>query len=202
PGGGGPDPCMSQLQDTWEWDGARWVDRTATIAPAPRAFAAMAFDPVRRKVVLFGGCGSSMCMGGGLADTWEWDGARWTQLAPATSPPARMAHAMAYDGARHQLVMFGGCNGVADECFQERQDTWTFDGTIWTEQTAAPAPPGRGGHAMTFDPTRGAVVMFGGRSVMTTRSDTWEWNGAQWSERTPAVSPPPRVGHAMVFDPV
>ena len=33
-------------------------------------------------------------------DTWEYDGTQWQQISPATSPPARDRHAMAYDYAR------------------------------------------------------------------------------------------------------
>ena len=33
-------------------------------------------------------------------DTWSWNGTEWAQLNPATSPPARTNHAMAYDSTR------------------------------------------------------------------------------------------------------
>ncbi|MCA2978775.1 MAG: hypothetical protein INH37_10850, partial [Myxococcaceae bacterium] len=54
------------------------------------------------KVVLCGGFGTS----GRLSDTWEWDGATWTQRSPSTSPPARSGHAMATLGTK--VVLFGG----------------------------------------------------------------------------------------------
>jgi hypothetical protein len=60
----------------------------------------MAFDALRQRIVLFGG--------GGLADTWEWDGATWTQRMPTTSPPMRPSHAMAYDAVRQRVVVFDG----------------------------------------------------------------------------------------------
>ena len=40
--------------DTWERDGRKWK-RIAITGPGPRTFSAMAFDSVRKKVVLFGG---------------------------------------------------------------------------------------------------------------------------------------------------
>ena len=59
-----------------------WEDRAPT--PGLRGFHAMAYDSVRGKTVLFGGA-----IGSGYAgDTWEWDGATWTQVA-AGGPAAR-----------------------------------------------------------------------------------------------------------------
>jgi hypothetical protein len=40
-------------------------------------------------------------------------------------------------------------------------DTWSFDGTLWTQvQDIGPLP--RFSHALTFDSTRGGVVLFRG----------------------------------------
>jgi len=66
----------------------------------------MAWDAGRRRVVLFGGSDGSP-----LGDTWEWDGATWTQ---DESTVARAAHAMAYDGARGRLVVFGGTDAAGE----------------------------------------------------------------------------------------
>src|SRR4051812_34328963 len=49
----------------------------------------------------------------------------------------RIGHAMAYDSARNQTIMFGGnFNGAY------LGDTWAFDGTNWTRLTppASPSP--------------------------------------------------------------
>ena len=85
--------------DTWEWDGLRWEERTPPLVPPARSGAAMAYDPDRRRVVLFGGSGRS-------ADTWEWDGAVWIRIeAPS---PARFNSVMAYDPGSRALLRFGG----------------------------------------------------------------------------------------------
>ena len=52
--------------------------------PAARSGHAMAYDPGRRVVLMFGGSGSAT-----LGDLWSWDGARWTRLA-TSGPPAAM----------------------------------------------------------------------------------------------------------------
>ena len=64
--------------DMWQWDGRRWTPiamRGPT--PGPRVGHAMAYDRVRGRLVLFGGFSESTAP---LGDTWEWDGARWTEI--------------------------------------------------------------------------------------------------------------------------
>ncbi|MCG3132592.1 MAG: hypothetical protein FLDDKLPJ_03455 [Phycisphaerae bacterium] len=113
--------------ETWEWDGAAWTLRADT-GLSPRYLHAMAYDSARGVTVLFGGRyydGSHHY----YRDTWEWDGAAWTQQFPDLSPSPRQDHAMAYDSARGVTVLFGGaatdfetweysrdcnCNGVPD----------------------------------------------------------------------------------------
>jgi hypothetical protein len=116
----------------------------------------------------------------------------WVTMQPTTSPPARYQHAMAYDAARGVTVMFGGLTGAT-----VFGDTWTYDGSTWTQQ-AVSGPSPRYGHSMAYDAQRQVVVLFGGALQWPNgeSNETWEWNGATWTLRTPAVSPPPRHGHA------
>src|ERR1035441_6585189 len=62
-----------------------WTQRSP-LAPSPsaREHHAMAYDSVRGRTVLFGGYDGSSYLG----DTWEWNGANWTQVA-TTGPSAR-----------------------------------------------------------------------------------------------------------------
>jgi cysteine-rich repeat protein len=184
--------------DTWVFDGERWIDKTTPVGPGARAFAAMAFDAAHGRIVMFGGCGDAMC-GAPVDDTWEWDGERWTATAQMTRPTPRAMHAMAYDGARQRVVLFGGWQNIEPEPYQ---DTWEWDGTAWTEASPATMPPGRMAHAMAFDPARGKLVLFGGEGPGALFTDTWEWDGVDWTARTPTASPPPRIGGALVYDPV
>jgi N-acetylneuraminic acid mutarotase len=75
---------------------------------------------------------------GDKGETWTWLPGRdssWQVLNPPCSPPARWANtfrpAMAFDGWRGVVVLFGGRN---------RNDTWTFDGRTWTP-AASGVPP-------------------------------------------------------------
>jgi hypothetical protein len=195
--GGATDSAV--VGDTWGWDGRNW-QRLAASGPPARTFAAVGGDGVSR-VFLFGG--SRVLFGGDaspgnadparhlLADTWAWDGTRWTEV-PGPQPPARAEAAAAWDPKRKRLVMFGGYTWKAG--VRERlQDTWEFDGAAWARfATAGPSP--RSGAAMAFDPELGQVVLFGGSGAT---NDTWIWDGRAWSE-VPAPTPPPgRFNAAM-----
>src|SRR5262249_37811391 len=133
-GGERGSPPATDLSDVWEWDGSSWSRRAGTM-PQARFASRMVHDPVRDKVVLFGGTtGLSNYF---LADTWLWDGSSWTR-GPAGGPPTRSYQGMAYDEARQQVVMFGGLYGSFTSA--HRGDTWTWDGATWTQRNPASAP--------------------------------------------------------------
>ncbi len=172
------------------WDGA-WQQLAAT-GPSGRFGAAALFMPARGRIVLFGGFDNSSA----LDDTWEWDGAAWTQLQPATRPSPRLDHAMATDGAG-RVLLFGGS---ADTSYtQFLSDTWHFDGTNWTLLAGATGPAARARAAFAWDPVRQRAVLVGGfDATMYGTGDTWEFDGAAWQLRTATASPPV---HSAVFDP-
>jgi hypothetical protein len=183
---------------TWEYDGSSWA-RSLT-PPTPRREHRMAYDLPRGRTVLFGGTLVAGTYGFQhlvlLADTWEGDGTTWMQVNPATSPPARRAHAMTYDLFAGRTVLFGGYGGNG-----ALADTWQYDGNAWTSMTSATSPPARYCHAMAYDLTRLRTVLFGGMDASNTLlADTWEHDGTGWTRMTPAVWPMARARHAMAFD--
>lgn len=158
-----------RLGDTWEWDGRRWVQKSA-YGPAPRNGTSMAYDTHRKRTVLFGGSGAS-------GETWEWDGKDWERILSAETE-GRFNSAMAYDAKRQVLVRFGGWTG------KERVgDTWRYDGSHWTRVTHN-GPAARNHTSMTYDNQRELIVLFGGHDGDRVFGDTWEWNGSSWSQRT------------------
>lgn len=94
------------LADTWEWNGAVWAARTPALSPTPRAGAALAYDPLRQRTVLFGGRNGFTAQDQ-FADTWEWDGANWQQLSPLVAPPPLLEPSMHFDPASGGLLMVG-----------------------------------------------------------------------------------------------
>ncbi|MEW5847636.1 MAG: Ig-like domain-containing protein [Myxococcota bacterium] len=188
---------------------------------------AVASDPVRGRVVMFGGLtiGTRSCDGSGFAycgGTWEWDGGGWTAARPPDpegdgDPSPRIGHVMTFHSALGRVLMFGGkdpsgsCDG-SDSVFC--RSIWLWDGTSWERvPDGASAPQARLQSALAYDSARNRVVLFGGHTdanvVCTGGSficgDTWEWDGNTWTAITPDDTggdgnPSPRFGHAMVYD--
>jgi hypothetical protein len=145
----------------------------------------MAYDPISKRVILFGGAEPRFAAPDIVFnDTWAWDGSNWTALAPSASPPARFGHAMV--GAKDRVLLVGG---RADDAPAALADAWSFDGSKWSSEAALPATS-RVYSAMAFDSARGAVVLFGGMDPVSEDpiGDTWEWSGA-WRQRLPTSAP-------------
>ncbi len=158
-------------------------------SPPARWVTAMAFDSVRRRVVLFGGDGGA----GTLNDTWEWDGSTWTQQFPGKSPGPRSGHVMAFDAARGRVVLYGGNNG------SPLSDTWTYDGKVWTEVSLTTTPGAIYYAAMAYDAARGVTVLFGGQNgALALNGNTWEWDGQKWAQRP--AGPPARMLASLTYD--
>ncbi len=194
--GGCVPPCANDIGDVWAWDGVRWTNITTTPSPAPqvRTNFMSAYDPLRGRLIVFGGAASN-------TDVHEFDGARWFTSTPV-GPPTRSAGAMAFDASRGEAILFGGNGGTA---LGVLNDTWRWNGATWTPVPLQASPPlPRHGHAMTYDLHRRRVVMFGGTQgtqTLPTLGDTWEWDGATWSRRA-TDGPPPRRNHALAYDPI
>ncbi|MEQ1866739.1 MAG: kelch repeat-containing protein, partial [Micropepsaceae bacterium] len=194
--GGLTNPNNQFANQTWVWNGTEWSRKQPPASPSPRSSQAMAYDPVRGEIVLFGGYNTSS-----LFDTWVWDGSVWTQKTPASRPPRRYAGAMVYDQARGELVLFGGRCGTCEAGTPDNTsfaDTWVWNGTNWIARTPMTSPPARREHAMAYDSRRGEVVLFGGVGTNgVPLNDTWVWDGVNWSQKAPALSPPARYVHTM-----
>jgi hypothetical protein len=204
--------------DTWTFDpgSSTWTRRGPAQSPAPREGAAMAFDRVSEKMVLFSGVGRGLSVGtvsvGGppLTDTWTWDGQNWSQEDPTTQPPSRVYASMTVDG-EGRPVLFGGLRDPYDvgaldvdclvfyDCLLD--DTWRWNGTERTwEQLAigGAAPPARWGGSMAYDEASGEILLFGGDASNGRTSEVWSFDGTRWRQLGDAPqSPSPRMFAAM-----
>ena len=121
--------------------------------------------------------------------TWERTG--------GSGPPARADAAMAFDPDTGTTVLFGGrgVNGLL-------ADTWTWDGSGWTEGTPTTAPPAVESATMAYDAASHQLLLFGGAGTAgQPTADTWTWDGTTWTRLTPAASPPARSAASLVYDP-
>ncbi len=186
------------VNETWVWNGQTWGKSGASIAPPARNEAAMAYDPDRDRMILFGGYAGAAR----FADTWELDPPRllWTNLTKTSRPPARFGTAMVYYPDRKQMVMFGGHDGKT-----MMNDTWIMDyynsSRTWHRESPKTSPPGRFRHKMVYDASRKRVVMFGGASWRSAFfNDAWEWDGENWTKINPPSPPSPRFSFSMAYN--
>src|SRR5215469_1962040 len=172
-----------------------WTQRQ-DMGPSPRQAHAMAYDSARQRTVLFGGVAAGDQGGQTVGDTWEWNGEFWTQVSDL-GPSARSFHAMAYDAARAQVVLFGG--DLNPRPFAGKNlpsgETWAWDGQAWTQLADTGPSPRRSASSMAYDSVRERVVLFGG----DVNQDTWEWDGAEWTQ-TAADGPPRRESASLAYD--
>lgn len=165
--------------DMWELPSAGWK-RTTSSGPPWLAYAAMTHDTARDQLVMFGG-GTD---GGVLSDQlWlrSGGGTTWTQQPKTSTWPApRSFHALTYDAARGQTVLFGGFDT------DEIRDTWLWNGLSWTQHPMTAAdPPAIFAPTMGYDWANDVVILFGTPSANESPK-TWMWDGA-WHDITNAL---------------
>lgn len=187
------------LSGTWELSSSGWTQRSPATAPPARYGHDLAYDPVRQRIVLFGGFQSSTLPR--LGDTWEWNGTTWTQIFPVTSPSARSGHRMTWDPVRQHVVLFGGRIDGSSNFYLG--DTWSYANGVWT-QLSTTGPAAREGGSVTWDPgfAGGRVVIFGGIGGTGSRNDTWTWDGTQWVQVPTVTAPSQRVFFDVAYSPV
>jgi N-acetylneuraminic acid mutarotase len=111
------------LNDTWSYDPAtnKWTKlKPSGPVPAARYGAAMAFDQISQKMILFGGADAKDQL---LNDTWAYDPAAnaWTKPQTIGAPSGLLGPAMAYDPVNRAILLFGGGDGSS-----LLNDTWGF----------------------------------------------------------------------------
>ncbi|MCK6547644.1 hypothetical protein L6R52_17470, partial [Myxococcota bacterium] len=197
--------------DTWELTGSQWsrIDGAAPQALVPRREPGLAYDADRGRVVLFGGRSATVAVDHGVipfADTWEYDGATWRDVTPASgSPDARFGHGMIFDALRHRVVAFGG-SGVFVGTIEPFYDVFAWDGAVWDRAHfgGSADPVSRRSMGVALDERRGVVVTFGGfqdLDLSAGTTDAWEWSGNDWLEVTPPLAgPPPGTTPQLVYD--
>jgi len=134
----------------------------------------MAFDPIRRVAVLYGGDAPQQ-----LHDTWLWDGSSWQAVSPAHEPA--IGGVMAFDPASQSILLWGFTGTGFPPTGAE---TWRWTGTDWVRLDVQPAGSSMlklDGYEFVLspDPVTGRMMLVG--HITANTPNTWEWDGSRWS---------------------
>lgn len=192
--------------DTWTHPlsgGGRWtrIDPGGS-SPPERAGHTATFDPLRRRMVVFGNG-----VDPGSAETWILDLAStpaWSQVVTEPRPPGRYLHAAAYDPRGRRILVLGGLSpgagGIAN-------DIWSFalDGDpVWSELHPAGTPPTPTiGLSAVYDSRRNRLLVLGRNESTATIDKTWELSlepSPAWSPVSTAGSPGDLFFQSAVYD--
>ncbi len=216
---GGYRTWLVDYDDVWALtlgDAPRWT-RIVTSGDGPhsRAGCAAAFDPVRRRLVIFGGYAYS---GGQLGDTWALELAgtpAWHRLAAGGRSPLHREGAKAvYDPWNDRMVLFGGW---VDGDYSAYPPPYYISDETWALPLANPASwdslviPVRPSPRQTFlaavDREHRVMLVSGGEGWQDghERADTWalRLDGTPaWSQVSAGGSGPGPVSwHAGDYSP-
>lgn len=180
--------AQAQNSSGWQW---RNITPASGQMPSARRDGEAIYDPVSKRIILFGGSGDS----GLLNDTWAFDpnSKTWTKLATqGAAPSGRFGFDAVYDPVGHQLVIYSGQGAGFFN------DTWTLNLTTLEWKDVSPAsdtarPKRRYGSAAIFDPPTRSLVQFAGFTSEAGRfQDTQSFGLAanSWTDWTPAGNKP------------
>lgn len=198
-----------------------WVPLSSTgTPPTSRSDYSVVFDPVRYRLLVFGGYigGTFPRFYGNSVWALSLSGTpEWTELAPTGQPPkGRGGHAAVYDPVHDRMVVHGGfypdeppigANLILDECWAlslSGTPAWQF------LPPAGSVPAARRGHVAAVEPGGPGMVVFGGLSAFGAfRNDAWvldlaaSTTLAYWTQVAPGVmpAPEPRWGAGACWDP-
>jgi hypothetical protein len=172
------------------------------VLPPPRSRQSAIIDPIRRRMLVFAGQGSTL-----LNDLWalSLDGApAWSAIVPPGQQPWPIfEHTAAYDPVRDRMIAGGGTSGL--EGFSEWWVLPLGNGASWARLPLH----FRWQHSSVYDPQRDALVIYGGTAAQgATGNDNATWRisfnpPSGWTPFSNPGTPVPRqLAAATIYDPI
>jgi hypothetical protein len=185
------------LMDTWIWDGSSWL--LLKNKPLRLTNHALAYNRSTDQNVIYGGWNGSQRMD----KTYILSGEDWVQTVSnnESGPGPRESHAMVCEENRKKIILFGGLTINFPGGQKALDDTWEWNGSVWTKlHIKGPEP--RWGHKIVYDESRGVIILFGGYDGSKYFNDTWIFEGktATWSKTNDIHTPLARCSHGMTYN--
>lgn len=194
--GGGNFSLVPQT-DTWRWSHDLGWERSGSSArPMSTSWARLGWNATSQRIESFGG-------GAWTRELFRYDGAldQWSSLG-MQPPYARIRHAWNAAPALGGVLLFGGLAGETGQVDSYvSNDTWLYDGSLWTQYQPLTRPAERVDPALA-EFGDGRTYLYGGMNRNEVKfADFWRFDGVDWERLTDSAPPGPRGGGAMVHDP-
>jgi hypothetical protein len=189
-----PTTTRQHFSEIIERGAAGWIRRSGF--PGLRSGAGLAYDATRAFTVLFGGFDGAARSN----RVWEWDGAGWSERCAAEPcnlmrPSVREDFVFVFDAERQVTLLFGGLGDTG-----ALADTWTWNGSTWSQRLPAVSPSPRHGCAAAYDPSTRRVIVFGGVVEGAESNELWAWDGTTWEQVAQTSGPGPRRDVRLAWD--
>lgn len=182
------------------------IPNSTTDHGANRTLCALTYEKNRTQILLTGGkdiTKASILNNSAPVDTWAFaNGGSWVLQSPATSPPHRHDHALAFSNDDGYTLLHGGLDSIGVRFFN---DLWFWNGTTWGQFATSftpgvNAPNSRFGHEMVSADGYSNVFLFGGIGTTLNNhqeflQDTWLFSTTTkgWTQITSTNTPPERA---------
>jgi hypothetical protein len=176
---GGTQPGKITLDDTWTWDGTTWTQRHPRHQPPLSSRMAMSYDPASHSTLLLAlpEPAGPRIIGSPTFETWRWNGTDWHELdTPAALRPGSglLAPRLTPLANGAGLLLYSWANDFGSRSPNVVSETWTWDGSGWTQQHPSHAPA-----LSEFVTTPGATAA---PTVFLPERGIWRWTGSDWAE--------------------
>jgi len=184
----------------------RWVSHSVAGGPSARSEHSTIVDPLRNRMLLFGGISGS----GNQSDLWALSLSpqfAWSEITPNPQygePSARRAHTAIYDPVRDRMIVCGG-----NQLNASLNDVWALSlarQPAWQQIVPSGSFTAREYHSAVYDARRDRMIVFGGHRNGTILGDVQALSlsgTAAWAAISPAGSPPQsRYSHSAIYDPI
>lgn len=171
----GPDAAATLRNDIWEFDpiANTWTDVTPTTgpAPAPREWAAMAFEPTTGGMLVFGGRTGILATDPPNNETWLFLSGSWTLMSTGAGPAPRMQHSLVTRGDVGDVVVCAGFDQSSGSSIG-MLDVWRWDGFVWNlvDNGTVTWPHGINANQAVYDQGRKRLVLQGGQGLTATNA--------------------------------
>jgi hypothetical protein len=168
------------LNDTWAFSGGQWTQIHTNNAPPATEDEVMTWDPSSDDAILLG-------WDGNYTYTWSYDAGVWTNLSVGPSITDFYSGQIAYDSTDGYVVLLAA-NGTIPNATGNQ--TWTFDGGVWSKVATTNGPPGEAGGQFVDDPADGYVILAGGYDQFSDNpSGFWTYRAGAWTEWNQSTFP-------------